>query len=190
MLQNRNLRSSFKWHLIAREDRVEIWPGTFCTKELNGSKWHQGDYHKGHVFLDFVTFIKQHWNFVLCISIELAEAGYESWSWRKHRFLISYCWFVGPMDITIQAKCNPCLSNPCKNDGTCNNDPVDFYRCTCPYGFKVSRDHSGKTLLPMVFLLSMVYVLSLGACLTWTNINMGVSSLGSGLWCPHSCLYQ
>uniref|UniRef100_UPI00398EF0D9 slit homolog 2 protein isoform X1 n=1 Tax=Pristiophorus japonicus TaxID=55135 RepID=UPI00398EF0D9 len=42
----------------------------------------------------------------------------------------------GPIDINILAKCNPCLSNPCKNDGTCNNDPVDFYRCTCPYGFK------------------------------------------------------
>uniref|UniRef100_A0A8C0R8Y5 Slit homolog 2 protein n=1 Tax=Canis lupus dingo TaxID=286419 RepID=A0A8C0R8Y5_CANLU len=42
----------------------------------------------------------------------------------------------GPVDINILAKCNPCLSNPCKNDGTCNNDPVDFYRCTCPYGFK------------------------------------------------------
>uniref|UniRef100_A0A8C4LK32 Slit homolog 2 protein n=1 Tax=Equus asinus asinus TaxID=83772 RepID=A0A8C4LK32_EQUAS len=42
----------------------------------------------------------------------------------------------GPMDVNILAKCNPCLSNPCKNDGTCNNDPVDFYRCTCPYGFK------------------------------------------------------
>uniref|UniRef100_A0A8C2R768 Slit guidance ligand 2 n=1 Tax=Capra hircus TaxID=9925 RepID=A0A8C2R768_CAPHI len=42
----------------------------------------------------------------------------------------------GPVDVTILAKCNPCLSNPCKNDGTCNNDPVDFYRCTCPYGFK------------------------------------------------------
>lgn len=41
------------------------------------------------------------------------------------------------MDVNILAKCNPCLSNPCKNDGTCNNDPVDFYRCTCPYGFKV-----------------------------------------------------
>ncbi|KAL6077509.1 hypothetical protein STEG23_006707, partial [Scotinomys teguina] len=46
----------------------------------------------------------------------------------------------GPMDVAIQAKCNPCLSNPCKNDGTCNNDPVDFYRCTCPYGFKVCAD--------------------------------------------------
>ncbi|KAJ8335077.1 hypothetical protein SKAU_G00407160 [Synaphobranchus kaupii] len=42
----------------------------------------------------------------------------------------------GPVDVNILSKCNPCLSNPCKNDGTCNNDPVDFYRCTCPYGFK------------------------------------------------------
>uniref|UniRef100_A0A8C3IXF8 Slit homolog 2 protein n=1 Tax=Chrysemys picta bellii TaxID=8478 RepID=A0A8C3IXF8_CHRPI len=41
-----------------------------------------------------------------------------------------------PVDVNILAKCSPCLSNPCKNDGTCNNDPVDFYRCTCPYGFK------------------------------------------------------
>ncbi|KAM4781310.1 slit homolog 2 protein isoform 14-T14 [Cyanocitta cristata] len=48
------------------------------------------------------------------------------------------CGFLipGPVDVNILAKCNPCLSNPCKNDGTCNNDPVDFYRCTCPYGFK------------------------------------------------------
>ncbi|KAG8591550.1 hypothetical protein GDO81_000215 [Engystomops pustulosus] len=42
----------------------------------------------------------------------------------------------GPVDVNILAKCNPCLSNPCKNEGTCKNDPVDFYRCTCPYGFK------------------------------------------------------
>uniref|UniRef100_A0A4W3I8N2 Slit homolog 1 protein n=1 Tax=Callorhinchus milii TaxID=7868 RepID=A0A4W3I8N2_CALMI len=42
----------------------------------------------------------------------------------------------GPVDIGILAKCNPCFSNPCKNDGTCSNDPVDFYRCTCPYGYK------------------------------------------------------
>uniref|UniRef100_A0A8C0GUV2 Slit guidance ligand 3 n=1 Tax=Chelonoidis abingdonii TaxID=106734 RepID=A0A8C0GUV2_CHEAB len=42
----------------------------------------------------------------------------------------------GPVDISIVSKCNPCLSSPCKNNGTCNNDPVEFYRCTCPYGFK------------------------------------------------------
>ncbi|XP_075947973.1 slit homolog 2 protein isoform X1 [Anarhichas minor] len=43
---------------------------------------------------------------------------------------------TGPVDVSIQAKCEPCLSNPCKNDGTCSNDPVHYYRCTCPYGFK------------------------------------------------------
>ncbi|KAF3687654.1 Slit -like protein 2 protein [Channa argus] len=43
---------------------------------------------------------------------------------------------TGPVDISIQAKCEPCLSNPCKNDGTCSDDPVHYYRCTCPYGFK------------------------------------------------------
>uniref|UniRef100_A0A3B4WGH4 Slit homolog 2 (Drosophila) n=1 Tax=Seriola lalandi dorsalis TaxID=1841481 RepID=A0A3B4WGH4_SERLL len=43
---------------------------------------------------------------------------------------------TGPVDLSIQAKCEPCLSSPCKNDGTCSNDPVHYYRCTCPYGFK------------------------------------------------------
>uniref|UniRef100_A0A8C6T266 Slit homolog 2 (Drosophila) n=1 Tax=Neogobius melanostomus TaxID=47308 RepID=A0A8C6T266_9GOBI len=43
---------------------------------------------------------------------------------------------TGPVDINIQAKCDPCLSNPCKNDGSCTNDPVNYYRCNCPFGFK------------------------------------------------------
>uniref|UniRef100_A0A3B5KZ23 Slit homolog 2 (Drosophila) n=1 Tax=Xiphophorus couchianus TaxID=32473 RepID=A0A3B5KZ23_9TELE len=43
---------------------------------------------------------------------------------------------TGPVDLSIQAKCDPCLSSPCKNDGTCSGDPVHYYRCTCPYGFK------------------------------------------------------
>ncbi|XP_010795647.1 LOW QUALITY PROTEIN: slit homolog 2 protein-like [Notothenia coriiceps] len=42
----------------------------------------------------------------------------------------------GPVDMNIQAKCEPCLSNPCKNDGSCSNDPVNYYRCNCPFGFK------------------------------------------------------
>uniref|UniRef100_A0AAR2JNH3 Slit homolog 2 (Drosophila) n=1 Tax=Pygocentrus nattereri TaxID=42514 RepID=A0AAR2JNH3_PYGNA len=43
---------------------------------------------------------------------------------------------TGPVEIIIQAKCDPCLSNPCKNNGTCTNHPIDFYQCTCPYGYK------------------------------------------------------
>ncbi|XP_029600112.1 slit homolog 2 protein, partial [Salmo trutta] len=43
---------------------------------------------------------------------------------------------TGPLDVSIQAKCDPCLSDPCHNDGTCSNHPVTFYRCSCPYGFK------------------------------------------------------
>ncbi|XP_061535182.1 slit homolog 2 protein isoform X4 [Phycodurus eques] len=43
---------------------------------------------------------------------------------------------TGPVDIGIRAKCEPCLSGPCENDGTCFDDPVRYYRCTCPYGFK------------------------------------------------------
>uniref|UniRef100_A0A8C0QUZ4 Slit guidance ligand 3 n=1 Tax=Canis lupus dingo TaxID=286419 RepID=A0A8C0QUZ4_CANLU len=42
----------------------------------------------------------------------------------------------GPVDINIVAKCNACLSSPCKNNGTCSQDPVELYRCTCPYGYK------------------------------------------------------
>ncbi|XP_069826757.1 slit homolog 3 protein [Dendropsophus ebraccatus] len=42
----------------------------------------------------------------------------------------------GPVDINIVSKCNPCFSNPCKNNGTCTSEPLEIYRCTCPYGFK------------------------------------------------------
>ncbi|XP_057397357.1 slit homolog 3 protein isoform X3 [Balaenoptera acutorostrata] len=42
----------------------------------------------------------------------------------------------GPVDINIVAKCNACLSSPCRNNGTCSQDPVEQYRCACPYGYK------------------------------------------------------
>lgn len=44
---------------------------------------------------------------------------------------------TGPPPLSIQAKCNPCLSNPCQNQGTCHNDPLGSYRCACPSGYKV-----------------------------------------------------
>ncbi|EMP27923.1 Slit like protein 1 protein, partial [Chelonia mydas] len=42
----------------------------------------------------------------------------------------------GPPALSIQAKCDPCLSSPCQNQGTCHNDPLAAYRCTCPSGHK------------------------------------------------------
>ncbi|XP_038266910.1 slit homolog 1 protein isoform X2 [Dermochelys coriacea] len=42
----------------------------------------------------------------------------------------------GPPALSIQAKCDPCLSSPCQNQGTCHNDPLAAYRCTCPSGYK------------------------------------------------------
>uniref|UniRef100_A0A8C0F402 Slit guidance ligand 1 n=1 Tax=Bubo bubo TaxID=30461 RepID=A0A8C0F402_BUBBB len=42
----------------------------------------------------------------------------------------------GPPSLSVQAKCNPCLSSPCQNQGTCHNDPLGFYRCACPSGYK------------------------------------------------------
>ncbi|XP_070637377.1 slit homolog 1 protein [Bos indicus] len=42
----------------------------------------------------------------------------------------------GPPTLTVQAKCDPCLSSPCQNQGTCRNDPLVGYRCACPSGYK------------------------------------------------------
>lgn len=45
---------------------------------------------------------------------------------------------AGPPSLAVQAKCDPCLSSPCQNQGTCQNDPLEVYRCACPSGYKVS----------------------------------------------------
>ncbi|KAJ8264517.1 hypothetical protein GJAV_G00150220 [Gymnothorax javanicus] len=41
-----------------------------------------------------------------------------------------------PVDPAVLAKCDPCLSSPCQNLGSCQTDPVDGYKCTCTEGFK------------------------------------------------------
>uniref|UniRef100_A0A669DUN9 Slit homolog 1 protein n=1 Tax=Oreochromis niloticus TaxID=8128 RepID=A0A669DUN9_ORENI len=43
----------------------------------------------------------------------------------------------GDVDTAVLAKCNPCLSSPCHNQGICHSDLVEIYRCSCPPGFKV-----------------------------------------------------
>jgi hypothetical protein len=38
---------------------------------------------------------------------------------------------------------NECQSNPCKNDGTCN-DYVNSYKCTCQPGYEGLYCENGK----------------------------------------------
>ncbi|GAA6094193.1 slit homolog 1a isoform X2 [Tachysurus ichikawai] len=42
----------------------------------------------------------------------------------------------GEADPSVLAKCNPCMSNPCMNHGTCQTDSAELYKCTCVEGFK------------------------------------------------------
>lgn len=42
----------------------------------------------------------------------------------------------GPPAPNILAKCNPCFSSPCRNQATCQNDPVEIYKCICASGYK------------------------------------------------------
>ncbi|CAF94128.1 unnamed protein product, partial [Tetraodon nigroviridis] len=43
---------------------------------------------------------------------------------------------TGDVDPEVLAKCNPCLSSPCLNQGVCQSDLMEIYRCSCPPGFK------------------------------------------------------
>uniref|UniRef100_A0A672LWQ5 Slit homolog 1 protein-like n=1 Tax=Sinocyclocheilus grahami TaxID=75366 RepID=A0A672LWQ5_SINGR len=42
----------------------------------------------------------------------------------------------GEVDTAVLAKCNPCMSKPCLNHGSCEADQTDGYRCRCSEGFK------------------------------------------------------
>ncbi|CAK8685542.1 unnamed protein product [Clavelina lepadiformis] len=42
----------------------------------------------------------------------------------------------GPLDIKIAAKCNPCLSSPCRHNSTCRAHATTFFHCECPTGFE------------------------------------------------------
>uniref|UniRef100_A0A8C5EBE9 Slit homolog 1a (Drosophila) n=1 Tax=Gouania willdenowi TaxID=441366 RepID=A0A8C5EBE9_GOUWI len=50
---------------------------------------------------------------------------------------------TGDVDTAVLAKCNPCLSSPCQNQGICTSDLVEIYRCSCPSGFKGKNCETG-----------------------------------------------
>ncbi|XP_070540032.1 slit homolog 2 protein-like [Ptychodera flava] len=39
-------------------------------------------------------------------------------------------------DVSVMAKCDPCLSQPCLHDGECINDLTEGYICKCSNGYK------------------------------------------------------
>uniref|UniRef100_A0A7N6B4W0 Slit homolog 1 protein n=1 Tax=Anabas testudineus TaxID=64144 RepID=A0A7N6B4W0_ANATE len=44
---------------------------------------------------------------------------------------------LGPVEASVQAKCIPCVSSPCQNQGVCQVHHTEMYTCTCKTGFTV-----------------------------------------------------
>ena len=42
--------------------------------------------------------------------------------------------FLGPLDVAVASKCNPCLSSPCLYNSSCRVEPVEGYQCLCAKG--------------------------------------------------------
>lgn len=133
-----------KWFIL----KVSIWMFfmTFPTRVLRTLLY----YLILMKILDSRIYVIKHDRFAAC-SCYFNRFNQIAWD---HRNILFSSFFTDPLNIAIKAKCNPCLSSPCKNNGTCNNDPVEFYRCTCPYGFKVRIELKiYKTLAQRVGLL-------------------------------------
>uniref|UniRef100_A0A673B2L5 Slit homolog 1b (Drosophila) n=1 Tax=Sphaeramia orbicularis TaxID=375764 RepID=A0A673B2L5_9TELE len=43
--------------------------------------------------------------------------------------------FQCPVEASVQAKCSPCVSSPCQNQGVCQVHHIQQYTCTCQTGF-------------------------------------------------------
>ncbi|KAG7235919.1 hypothetical protein INR49_001885 [Caranx melampygus] len=42
---------------------------------------------------------------------------------------------LGPVESSVQAKCSPCMTSPCQNQGVCQPHHTQLYTCTCKAGF-------------------------------------------------------
>uniref|UniRef100_A0A674BX22 Slit homolog 1a (Drosophila) n=1 Tax=Salmo trutta TaxID=8032 RepID=A0A674BX22_SALTR len=76
----------------------------------------------------------------------------------------------GEVDSIVLAKCNPCLSSPCVNQGICHSDLVEIYRCSCPPEFKGRNCET-----------------SLNACVSNPCVNGGTCQLDEEEEAAYSC---
>uniref|UniRef100_A0A8C9ZK40 Slit homolog 1b (Drosophila) n=1 Tax=Sander lucioperca TaxID=283035 RepID=A0A8C9ZK40_SANLU len=44
-------------------------------------------------------------------------------------------WLFCPVEASVQAKCSPCVTSPCQNQGVCQVHHTELYTCTCKSGF-------------------------------------------------------
>lgn len=89
------------------------WRANFCSPHLQRSLNVQVSYCVGH-------------GNILLVALSVMQI-----------ILTGLAFPLGDVDTAVQAKCNPCLSSPCLNQGICHSDLTEIYRCSCPPGFKV-----------------------------------------------------
>ena len=63
--------------------------------------------------------------------------------------------FISEFLSSLSTAVDHCFSNPCANNGTCNNS-LHGYRCSCPEGFTGSLCEEGKTTVCLFFFTKMM----------------------------------
>ena len=67
----------------------------------------------------------------------------------------SHSKFISEFLSSLSTAVDHCFSNPCANNGTCNNS-LHGYRCSCPEGFTGSRCEEGKTAVCLFVFTKMI----------------------------------
>ena len=63
--------------------------------------------------------------------------------------------FISEFLSSLSTAVDHCFSNPCANNGTCNNS-LHGYRCSCPEGFTGSLCEEGKTTVCLFILTKII----------------------------------
>ena len=67
----------------------------------------------------------------------------------------SHSKFISEFLSSLSTAVDHCFSNPCANNGTCNNS-LHGYRCSCPEGFTGSLCEEGKVTICLFVVTKMI----------------------------------